>query len=436
MRFFLLPLLSILALSTVVQADASSERERALGAAVDSRTDAALELLERAVNINSGTMNFAGVQRVGEVFMREFEALGFEVEWLPGESFRRAGHVVARRHRDGPRVLLVGHLDTVFPADSEFQRFEILDPETARGPGTTDMKGGNVIMLEALRALDTIGALDDLSVTAVLTGDEETAGEPLALARKALIDAAVWADYAIGFEDGDSNPETAVVARRGAVDWELTVTGKPAHSSQVFQPEYGYGAIYEAARILDAFRVRLEDMELLTVNPGIISGGTSVDYEPGNGGTARGKYNVIAETLRASGDLRTISPAQLDEARDAMRTIVADNLPHTAATIDFGEGYPPMAASEGNMALLKMYDTVSRDLGFGPVRAVDPRNAGAADISFTAEHVAMAIDGVGLMGSGGHTVDETADLRTLPMQAKRAAVLLLRLSEREIPRTP
>lgn len=417
-------------------ADLPTTRERDLVAAIDGRTAAALELLERTVNINSGTLNFDGVRKTGEIFIEEFEALGFDASWHSGEQFGRAGHVVAHRHRSGPRILLVGHLDTVFPADSEFQRFERIDEHTARGPGTTDMKGGNVIILEALRALDTVGALDNLSVTVILNGDEESAGEPLALARKALIEAAVWADYAIGFEDGDSNPETVVVARRGSVDWELTVTGKPAHSSQVFQPEYGYGAIYEAARILNAFRQRLEGMELLTVNPGIIGGGTTLNYEAGTGGTATGKYNVIAQTLRASGDLRTISPVQLEAAREAMLAIVADSLPHTAATIEFGEGYPPMAASEGNLQLLEMYNEVSQDLGFGPVRPVDPRNAGAADIAFTAEHVEMAIDGIGLMGSGGHTVEETADLRTLPMQTKRAAVLLLRLIGPASSRTP
>ena len=179
---------------------------------------------------------------------------------------------------------------------------------------------------------------------------------------------------------------------------------------------------------MNSFREQLESKELLTVNPGIVSGGNTLEYTAGTGGKATGKYNVIAQTLRASGDLRTISPRQLEEAQEAMRDIVADSLPHTQATIKFGEGYPPMAASEGNRKLLAILDDVSRDLGLGELQAVDPRNAGAADISFTAEYVDMAIDGVGLMGSGGHTVDEIADLHTLPIQAKRIGVLLLRLA--------
>lgn len=430
MRLAFLVFLVFSSSSSIARAQSTDARERALLAAVDNNYDHALQLLEQTVDINSGTYNFPGVRLVGERFMQEFAALGFDTTWQPGDEFHRAGHVVATRHRKGPKVLLIGHLDTVFPVDSPFQEFELIDKHFASGPGTTDMKGGNVVMLEALRGLDAVDALDDLSLTVVLTGDEEASGEPLPLARKSLIDAAKWADIAIGFEDGDSNPATAVIARRGSVDWELTVTGKPAHSSQIFQPEVGFGAIYEAARILNAFREQLAGKKLLTVNPGIISGGTTVNYEAGSGGSATGKDNVIAQTLRASGDLRTISPQQLAKVQSEMLSIVADSLPQTAATIRFGEGYPPMSATDGNRKLLSLFDEVSRDLGFGPVQAVDPRNAGAADISFTAAYVDMAIDGVGLMGSGGHTVDEIADLRTLPMNAKRVGVLLLRLIER------
>jgi len=112
-----------------------------------------------------------------------------------------------------------------------------------------------------------------------------------------------------------------------------------------------------------------------------------------------------------------------------MRAIVADNLPHTNAEIEFTDGYPPMAPTEGNERLLTLLDQVSRDLGQGPVTAVDPRRAGAADIAFTTGRVEMALDGLGLMGDYGHTVEETGDLRSLPLQTKRTAVLLYRLSQ-------
>lgn len=397
---------------------------------VDEEAARAILLLEKSVNINSGSMNFEGVRAVGRLLAPEFEELGFRTEWVDGAPFGRAGHLVAHRDGSGPRILLIGHLDTVFPVDSPFQEFEIVDEHFARGPGTTDMKGGNVIMIQALRALRAAGVLDDISVRVVLTGDEELSGNPKSLRSAALVEGGKWADYAIGFEDGDGNPETGVIARRGSSGWTLSVSGKRAHSSQVFQPEYGDGAIYEAARILNTFRTELSTMENLTFNPGLILGGTDVEYDvAANRGTAFGKDNVISGTVTVTGDIRAVSLQQWEDAKRKMREIVSDHLPVTDATIEFDQGYPPMAPSEGNYALLDIFSTVSQELGFGEVRAVNPRNAGAADISFVANDVEMAMDGVGLMGSGGHTLDEVADLRTMGQQTKRVAVLLHRLAE-------
>jgi len=444
-------------------AAALTETEQRLVAAIDDRQDEALDLLERAVNINSGSFNLAGVREVGALFDAAFSEAGFETEWLDGSAFDRAGHLVVRiganAHDDGydkrydsrydnpdesphddpddkshdkrgPHFVMIGHLDTVFEPDSPFQRFERLEGNLARGPGTTDMKGGNVIILEALRALDAVGALDDMQVTVVLIGDEESSGRPLSLSRAALIEAATEADIALGFEDGDSNPETAVIARRGYTGWQLDVSGTPAHSSLIFRDEIGYGAGFEAARILDGFRREMAEEQYLTFNAGLVLTGTTIEHDAASAtGQAFGKPNVIPETSVVTGDLRTLSADQEASARERMLAIVEDHLPGTSATITFTDGYPPLAPTEGNRRLLALYDRASRDLGFGPVGAVDPGAAGAADISFTAGLVDMALDGLGLMGSGGHTTDETADLSTLPSQTKRAALLMYRLAQ-------
>jgi len=406
--------------------------ERRAAAAVDRNAPAALALLERAVDINSGSMNFEGVRSVARLLTPEFEALGFATQWVDGRGWGRAGHLIARRMglEGAPRVLLIGHLDTVFERDSPFQKFERLSETSARGPGIIDMKGGDVVMLLALQALRDAGALDRLSLVAILIGDEEDSGAPLSLARRDLIEAAGWADVAIGFEDGAGDPRTAVISRRGSGGWRLVTTGRPAHSSQIFRPDIGSGAIYEAARILAAFHEALRGEQYLTVNPGVIVGGTSITFDGDESrGTAFGKTNVIAESARVAGDLRSISIAQREGAKETMRRIVDGHLPQTTAEITFDDGYPPLAPSEGNRRLLALYDRASRDLGFGEVAAVDPSRAGAADVSFTEGLVDMALDGIGLMGDGGHTASETADLKTLPSQAKRIAVTLLRLSE-------
>jgi glutamate carboxypeptidase len=407
-----------------------SPEEQAIAAAVDAANPHALALLERVVDINSGSMNFAGVREVGQVFRAELDALGFTSRWIDGAAFGRAGHLVADRNGMGPRVLLIGHLDTVFEPDSPFQRFERIDERTARGPGIIDMKGGDVVLVHALKALNAVGALDTLNLTVVMTGDEELSGEPLGLARDALVTAAKGADVALGFENGPGDPKMAVVARRGSTGWQLRVSARPAHSSQIFRSDIGSGAIYEAARILNTFREKLAGEEHLTFNPGLILGGTAVDLDgPQARGTAAGKENVIAAEAVVMGDLRTLSLEQLGTAKKRMKEIVAASLPHAAATLTFDDGYPPLAPTEGNRRLLALYDQASRDVGAGAVTAVNPDRAGAADVSFVAADVKMILDGIGLMGQSDHTPQETADLSTLPSQTKRAAILLYRIGK-------
>jgi len=405
--------------------------ERALVSFIDAHNAEALALLERVVNVNSGTHNPAGVRKVGEVFQEALDRLGFRTRWIDGSDFGRAGHLVADHSGAGPRLVLVGHLDTVFESDSPFQTVERLSGTMARGPGIIDMKGGDVIIVSALKALDAAGILKTMNIVVVMNGDEEDPGHPLSRSREALVAAAKNADVAIGFEDGDGDARHAIVARRGSTSWRISVTGKPAHSSQIFREDIGAGAIFEAARILDAFREQLRGEAHLTFSPGTILGGTTIDFDPAAArGSAFGKTNVIAEHAEVSGDLRALTHQQFEKAKAGMRGILGASLPHTEARIVFDEGYPPLAPSDGNARLLALYDRASMDLGFGPVTATDPDKAGAADVAYLAGEVPMILDGVGLKGKGGHTVGETADLETLPMQTKRAALLLYRLSQR------
>ena len=406
-----------------------TELENKIIAIAERDKESAIALLARTVNINSGTMNHLGVKAVGEVFAEEFQHLGLTTTWHDMSEVNRAGHLFAETAGEsGSRcLLLIGHLDTVFELDSPFQKFD-RQGDHATGPGVNDMKGGDVVILYALKALKEVGVLDDLKLIVALIGDEEKSGSPKSISRYHLIEASKRCDIALGFEIATSL-NAATVARRGSSGWRLDVTGKRAHSAGIFNDEVGSGAIFEAARILNQFHEQLTGEEYLTFNPGVILGGTDVDYDPSrNKGGTFGKTNVVAQSVVVHGGLRTIAPAQEASARARMKAIAENNhLPKTSAQITFQDGYPSMPPTEGNMAVLANLSGVSVDLDQGEVVAFDPGKRGAADVSFVAGYVDV-IDGVGAEGNGAHTLDESIDLATLPLLIQRAAILIHRLS--------
>ena len=406
-----------------------TELENRIIAIAERDKESAIALLARTVNINSGTMNHLGVKAVGDIFAEEFQDLGLTTTWHDMSEVNRAGHLFAETAGEsGSRcLLLIGHLDTVFEPDSPFQAFD-RQGDHATGPGVNDMKGGDVVILYALKALKEVGVLDDLNLIVALIGDEEKSGSPKSISRYHLIEASKRCDIALGFEIATSL-NAATVARRGSSGWRLDVTGKRAHSAGIFNDEVGSGAIFEAARILNQFHEQLTGEEYLTFNPGVILGGTDVDYDPSrNKGGTFGKTNVVAQSVVVHGALRTISPAQEASARARMKAIAENNhLPKTSAQITFQDGYPSMPPTEGNMAVLANLSGVSVDLDQGEVVAFDPGKRGAADVSFVAGYVDV-IDGVGAEGNGAHTLDESIDLATLPLLIQRAAILIHRLS--------
>ncbi len=138
--------------------------------------------MKEVVKINSGTMNFAGVKHVGDVFAEKFAALDMETQWHVGTAFNRAGHLTARTTGgSGTKIMLIGHLDTVFEKDSPNQSWQRIEDNIVKGPGIADMKGGDVVILQALSALYAAGLLQDMNISLVMTGDEESSGDPLNL---------------------------------------------------------------------------------------------------------------------------------------------------------------------------------------------------------------------------------------------------------------
>lgn len=432
-RTVLATALTLAICTPTLAAGQASELERRIAANAAAQADQAIALLEKAVNINSGTMNPAGVREVGGLFRAELEALGFETRWLdPPKGMDRAGHLIAERAGTrGSRLLLLGHLDTVFERDSAFQAFT-RKGDRAVGPGVADMKGGNVVLVHALKALNAAGALDGARLIVMLTGDEENAGSPLAAARAEMVAAAKRSDVALSFEGAVGGLNNATVGRRGSADWRVTVRGEGGHSSRIFSEPYGAGAIFELSRILHQFYEQLRGEPYLVFSPGVIVGGTEQRYdEPSARGAAFGKSNVIAATAFVHGNTRFISEEQLERSRARMREIVSRHLPRTSAAIEFDtEYYPAMTPTAGNERLLAILDRVSRDLGHGPVTALDPAARGAGDIAFVAS-ILDSLDGLGPVGEGSHAEQESLDLTSLPVQIARAAVLIHRMTSSE-----
>jgi len=407
-----------------------TKQEKQLLSIVEKNYEESVGFLENTVNINSGTHNIQGVKKVGMLYKTELEKLGFATRWIemPNEM-KRAGHLYAEiKGNVGKRLLLIGHLDTVFEPDSPVQTW-IRKDTVAAGPGTNDMKGGNMIIIYALKALKEAGLLKDRQVIVIMHGDEESSGKPLSISRKDIIEAAQRSDIALCFETG-TGMDYATIARRGSSSWSLTVKGKQAHSGGIFNKNTGAGAIYEASRIIHRFYDELQE-QYLTFSPGIILGGTQVMMDStGTEGTVSGKTNIVPNTTIVKGDLRFISEEQKNKARERMRTIVKESLPQTEAQITFTDGIPAMSPTQGNLNVLNLLSKVSQDLGQGEVKAYDPGLRGAGDISFVAQYL-DCLDGLGAMGGGAHAPSEFINLKTLPAVEKRIAVMIHRITTPE-----
>lgn len=417
-----------LLLLTTSNAQKLSKNEKKVVKSIEKNNAQAISFLEKVVNINSGTLNLKGVEMVGKEFATAFTEIGFESTWIPmPEEMNRAGHLFAEvKGTKGKKLLLIGHLDTVFEEDSPFQTFKLVNDSIAHAPGGNDMKGGNVIVLYALKALRENGLLDDAQIIVAFTGDEESTGSPLEKSRHDLIEAAKRSDIGLGFETS-TGFNYATVARRGSSGWKVEVEGKRAHSSGIFSEDTGAGAIFEMSRILNGFYTDVKGEDLLTFNPGTLVGGTFVEFdEMTSKGSVFGKTNVVAQKAEVRGGLRFISEEQKERARENMRAVVANNLPHTSAKVTFKDSYPAMQPTEGNKALLAKLNQVSLDLKQGEVIAYDPGKRGAADTSFVAEYV-DCLDGLGTMGNAAHTPEETVNLKTIEALTKRTALLIYRL---------
>ncbi len=422
----LLPL-AVLSAPTLLLAKELSNEEARVVQSIDEEAPQAVALLERLVNINSGTFNPAGVAQVGKLLEGELQALGFTTRWIPMHAVKRAAQLVAERKGSrGERVLLIGHMDTVFEPSSTFQKFA-REGNRAIGPGVSDMKGGIVVILSALKGLRSAGVLDGARITVFLTGDEESVAEPWETSRGELIKAGKNSDAVLSFESGVTKrgKDYATVARRSSTRWELRVQAKGGHSSGIFSDFLGDGAAFELSRILKLFHDSLREPNL-TYSAGMVVAGSDITLEPSGEASVSGKENIVPGEGLAVGDIRALSAEQLARVKEKMQSIVALSLPGTKSEITFRDKMPPMAPSPGNLALLAKLNDANRALGLPEMDALDPLQRGAGDASFVAPFTNV-LDGLGAYGNGSHAFGESVDLARLPLQSKRAALLIYRL---------
>ncbi len=424
-RIYLVFVLFYLAGNCVAQQ--LSPVEKKIIESVNSNMPKTFILLENLVNINSGSLNVKGVRESGELVRTELDKLGFITQWISmPDSVKSAGHLVGTiKGQKGKKLLLLAHLDTVFEPDMPANPYRVIDDSTVTGQGVVDDKGGDIVILAALQALSNTGVLKDMSITVYLTGDEELGGSPPEITRADMIERAKTHDVALSFEAGTL--DKIITGRRGSDTYTLKTFGKQAHSSGIFSEKVGYGAVYEAARILETFRKTLTSEKFLTSNPGTIAGGTTL-IDSSDHMQVYGKDNIIASLATVIGDVRFLSEKQRREARLKMKAIVETRpLPGTRAEIKFEDGIPSMQPTAANKQLAAVFNQVNLDMGFGKVTEVDPMSRGAGDISFIAGNI-TSLDGLGPSGKGSHAPGETLNTKELPLLIQRAAVFIYRLT--------
>lgn len=370
----------------------------------ESRQDM-LNLLEEVVNIDSGSYDKAGVDAVGERFIRHFEARGLLARAEPHEAFGNAIHV---RLDDSPTnekpIVLMGHRDTVFPKGEAARRSFRIEGARAYGPGVADMKAGLVMNAFVLEAFKRFGGAP-APLAGLITSDEEIASPS---SRPVIERVAREARCVFNSEPG--RPTGNVVSgRKGGVFMRFEVLGKAAHSGGNF--EKGISAIGELAHKIVALHALTDLPRGLTVNVGLISGGQSV--------------NTTAPSAEGRIDLRYVKPADRQYALSAIQAIIdGATVPGTSATLEILGEFLPLTQSAESGALLETYAGASQELGMS---VTGEFTGGCADSGFTAGVGCPTLCAVGPVGGNAHTPEEYLEVDSIVPRAQALALAILRL---------
>jgi glutamate carboxypeptidase len=376
---------------------------------VTDRVPAYLDDLERLVNIDCGSYTPDGVNRVADLVAARLGGLGAVVERVDGGTApdgRPLGDLVIGRHPGtGPRILLIGHMDTVFEPGTAAARPFRVEGDRALGPGVSDMKGGLLAGLTALEALAAAGQKP--AVTFVANPDEEI-GSPFS--GPVIRRLAAEHDVALVLECARASG-AIVSARKGIADLVVTIHGRAAHAG--VEPEKGRSAILAAARLVEALHGLNGRWPTVTCNVGVITGGT--------------RPNVVAESCRLEVDLRAANAVEFEAATAAMAEALATTLvPDTRAEHEVTASHPPMEKSPASARLVDLAVGMAGELGF---ELRDAATGGASDANTTAAAGLPTLDGLGPIGGDDHAPPEWLDLGSVVPRTTLLAGLIARAGE-------
>ncbi|CAN5654916.1 M20/M25/M40 family metallo-hydrolase [soil metagenome] len=389
--------------------DAAGLELDALHRVVAADLPAYLADLERLVNIDCGSYTRDGVDEVGRWFASFRSELGAESDIRPDPDGRFGDTVIGTLHGSpgGPRVLLIGHMDTVFDPGTAAQRPFRMDDDTAYGPGVTDMKSGLLAGLYALKALiGEAGGVPFERLVFVANPDEEI-GSPTSTPHIRAL--AADADVALVLECARANGDI-VSARKGIIDARVTVHGRAAHAG--VEPEKGRNAILEATRIVRDLHGLNGRWPGVTVNVGVIRGGT--------------RPNVVPERCDLEVDVRATDGAALDAVEAAVReTIAATEVPDITTALEVMAGWRPMEKLARSGRLVEHAQAVARRLGF-EVR--DTSTGGASDANTTSGMGVPSLDGLGPIGGNDHSPAEYLVVGSIVPRTTLLAGLLMAIA--------
>jgi glutamate carboxypeptidase len=392
--------------STAATADLELE---GLRGSIAADLAAYLDDLERLVNIDCGTYTPDGVDEIGRWTARFLGELGAEVDVRPDPEGRFGKTVVATFHgrADGPRVLLIGHMDTVFDVGTAASRPFRIDDGVAYGPGVTDMKSGLLAGLYALKAItDELDGLPFERLTFIANPDEEV-GSPSS--RDHIRAAAADADVCLVLECARANGDI-VSARKGILDTRLSVHGRAAHAG--VEPEKGRSAILEAARLIRELHGLNGRWPGVTVNVGKIAGGT--------------RPNVVAERCDLEVDVRSTTAEGLAEVESAIRELAAaPEVEDTTIEANVMVSWLPMEKLERSGRLVEHAKSIADRLGF---TVNDTSTGGASDANTTSGMGVPTLDGLGPIGGNDHAPAEYLDVESIVPRTTMLAGLLLAIA--------